>query len=145
MFYTRAMTLILARVVLVLLLLSFAGSRAQDTDLLENPIWTADGQAAVTLILEYARGFDPAFRNAYMTPLDRETTEIVIRSALLTDSDGNLYRLSVLVTARDGTVVLTFLNLEGDLPDLNAPLLSSRLLKGILQLMDTKFKRVPQT
>lgn len=80
-----------------------------------------------------------------MTPLDRETTEIVIRSASLTDSDGNLYRLSVLVTARDGTVVLTFLNLEGDLPDLNAPLLSSRLLKGILQLMDTKFERVPQT
>lgn len=59
LFYTRAMKLLLARVVLVLLLLSFAGSRAQDTDLLENPIWTADGQAAVTLILEYARGFDP--------------------------------------------------------------------------------------
>ena len=138
------MKFLVAPVWLIVVLLGFAGSRAQDSDLLENPIWTADGQAAVMLILEYTRGFDAAFKNAYTTSLDRETTEIVIRSASLTDSDGNLYRLSVLVSARDGTVVLTFLNLEGDLPDLNAPLLSSRLLKGILQIMDANFKRVPQ-
>lgn len=137
------MKVFVAPVLLMLVLLGFVGSKAQDVDLLENPIWTADGQTAVTLILEYARGFDAAFKNAYLIPLDRQTTEIVLRSASLTDADGQLYRLSVLVTAREGTVVLTFLNLEGDLPDLNAPLLSSRLLKGILQLMDAQFKRVP--
>ena len=137
------MKIFAARVVLLLVLLGFAGSRAQEGDDLENLIWTADGAAAVTLILDHIRGFDPAFKNAFFTPLDRETTEIVIRSTPLKDSDGNLYLLSIFVTASDGQVVLTFLNLEGDLPDLNAPLLSSRLFKSILQLMDANFKRVP--
>ena len=129
----------------LLVLLGVTGSRAQDDNPLENMIWTVDGPAAVTLILDHIRGFDPAFRNAYSTPLDRQTTEIVIRSTPLKDSDGNLYLLSIFVTARDGQVVLTFLNLEGDLPDLNAPLLTSRLFKSVLQLMDTNYKRVPQT
>lgn len=132
-----------ARVLLLLALLGFAGSRAQESEDYENSIWTADGAAAVTLILEHIRGFDAAFKNVYITPLDPETTEIVIRSTPLKDADGNLYLLSILVSADDGRVVLTFLNLEGDLPDLNAPLLTSRLFKSILQLMDANFKRVP--
>lgn len=139
------MKILAARVVLLLLMLGFAGSRAQSNDDYENPIWTADGAAAVTLILEHRRGFDPAFRNSYSTPLDRQTTEISVRNTPLKDSDGNLYLPSVFITARDGTVVLTFLNLEGDLPDFNAPLLTSRLFKSILQLMDASFQRVPQT
>ena len=129
----------------LVVLLGVTSSRAQDDNPLENMIWTADGSAAVTLILNHVRSFDPAFKNAYSTPLDPQTTEIVIRSTPLKDSDGNLYLLSVFATARDGTVVLTFLNLEGDLPDLNAPLLTSRLFKSILQLMDTNYKRGSQT
>ena len=129
----------------LLVLLGVTGSRAQDDNPLENMIWAADGSVAVTLLLNHVRGFDPAFKNAYSTPLNPQTTEIVIRSTPLKDSDGNLYLLSIFSTARDGTVVLTFLNLEGDLPDLNAPLLTSRLFKSILQLMDANYKRVPAT
>ena len=139
------MNIFAARVVLLLALLGFAGSRAQSGEDFDNPIWTADGAAAVTLILDHIRAFDPAFKNAYITPLNPQTTEIVIRSTPLKDSDGNLYLLSIFLSASYGQVVLTFLNLEGDLPDLNAPLLSSRSFKSILQLMDVNYKRVPQT
>jgi hypothetical protein len=133
-----------ARVVFVLVLLGLAGSRAQSSEDYENLGWIAEGPASLTLILEHIRSFDGAFKNAYPQPLTNDTTEIVIRSGSVVDTDGNPYRPSLLVTASFGQVVLTFLNLEGDLPDLNAPLLTSRLFKSILQLMDANFKRVPQ-
>ena len=129
----------------LLVLLGVTGSRAQDDNPLENMIWAADAQVAATLVLEHIRRFDPAFQNAFVRPLDRQTTEIVIRSTPLQDLDGNLYLLSIFVSAEPNSVVLTFLNLEGDLPDLNAPLLTSRLFKSILQLMDANYKRVPAT
>jgi hypothetical protein len=143
------MKLVLARVALVLSFVIALGwntfSGADNPVDYENLIWLvpASPERVAPFLLERVRSFDAAFRNAYPLPLSADTTQIVVRSTPLKDSDGVEYEIELFVTVKDGEAVLTLLNIAGDLPDLEGTTLTARLLRAVIQAMDDQYKRKP--
>jgi hypothetical protein len=111
----------------------------------ENLVWLIPSQPerVAPLILERVRSFDPAFRNAYPLPLSSDTTQIVVRSVPLKDTDGVEYETQVFVTVKDGEAVLTFLIIGGELPNFEGDTLTARLFRAIVKVMDERYKRKP--
>jgi hypothetical protein len=132
-------------IVLLFVLLWVPVAGADEATGFDNLIWrTPDRlERVATLVLERVRSFDDRFRNAFPTPLSDDTAQITVRSTPLKDSDGVDYEINIFITVRDGTAVVTFLNIGGDLPDPAGGTLTALLLRAVIAALDAAYTRVP--
>lgn len=120
-----------------------------DISFIEQVFWTATRAEFETFILEFARQFDPKFRNAYraddLSSRGYQILDLTLNSTIYTDTDNKPYRLTIFIGAPVSTTNLVsyLLMNEENVNSLEfaAGTLANRLNAELTKAIDAKFKR----